>query len=73
MLFFRRRKGRSAVPIAILSSLAFIAAAVWAWDLPLATVGHFFLITLVLTVGLMLLAAVAVLGIKWLQKVLGKR
>lgn len=72
MLFFKKRTNRSPVRIAILSSAAFIGAAVWAWDVPFETVGHYFLMALLLTVGLMLLAGVTVLILKGMQKLLRK-
>lgn len=71
-MFFKKRSNAAAARIATLSSLAFIAAAVWAWDLPLQTVGHYFLITLVLVGALMLLAGIVVLLIKGVQKLLRK-
>lgn len=72
MLFFRKRTNASASRIAIMSSVALVAAAVWAWDVPMETVGHYFLVTLLLLGGLIVLAAITVLVIKGLKKLLRK-
>lgn len=69
MLFFKRRKARSAVFIAILASLSFLALAVWGWGMPLETVGKFFFISLVLILALMLAAVLMVVVFKLIQRV----
>lgn len=68
MLFSRKRKTRSAVTIALMASLAFMALAVWGWGMPLAKVGEFLWISLVLIVGLMLAAVAVVAIMKLLQR-----
>ncbi len=68
MLFSKKRKSGSAIAVALMASLAFMALAIWGWGVPLATVGQFFLISLVLMIGLMLAAVLFVVLIKFLQR-----
>ncbi len=68
MLFSKKRKPSSAIAVALLASLAFMALAIWGWGVPLSTVGQFFLISLVLILGLMAAAIVLVACIKFLQR-----
>lgn len=68
MLFSKKRKPSSALAVALLASLAFMALAIWGWGVPLATVGQFLLISLVLMLGLMVAAIVLVACIKFLQR-----
>lgn len=68
MLFSRKRAHASAARIAIFASVAITVAAVYSWDIPLKTIGQYFLITLVLVGGLVLLAGLTVLVVKGLQK-----
>ncbi len=60
MLFGISRKNRSVVTTSLLAGGAFVALAVWGWDLPLSTVGQFLLISLVCLVAIILVAAVGV-------------
>ena len=68
MLFSKKRNTRSAVTIALMASLAFMALAVWGWGMPLSKVGEFLWISLVLIAGLMLAAVAVVATIKLLQR-----
>lgn len=68
MLFSKKRKPGSAMAVALLASFAFMALAIWGWGVPLKTVGQFFLISLVLIVGVMLAAIVLVACLKLLQR-----
>ncbi|GAB3106349.1 hypothetical protein G8770_07975 [Aestuariicella hydrocarbonica] len=68
MIFSRKNKSRSAASVAVLASLAFLALAVWGWDVPLETLSQFFLISLVLILGLMVAAIGMVVLIKFVQK-----
>ena len=69
MLFSRKRKTRSAVTVALMASLAFMALAVWGWGMPLSKVGEFLWISLVLIVALMIAAVSVVAVIKLLQRI----
>lgn len=60
MIFNRIRKTHPSMAVALLASLAFIALAVWGWNLPLGTVFQFLLICLVLIVVLIAAAALLV-------------
>ena len=68
MLFSKKRKPGSAMAVALLASFAFMALAIWGWGVPLETVGQFFLISVVLIVGVMLAAIVLVACFKFLQR-----
>ena len=66
---FGRRGKRSSTVLALLACLAFVAAAVWAWELPLGKVLQFFWICLLLVMALVLSAALVVWIFKTVQKI----
>ena len=68
MLFSRGRKTRSAVTVALMASLAFMALAVWGWGMPLSKVGEFLWISLVLIAAVMVAAVGGVAVLKLLQR-----
>lgn len=68
MIFSKNRKPQSAIVVALLASLAFMALAVWGWGMPLEKVGQFFLISMLLIVCVMVVAIVAVALLKLLQR-----
>ncbi len=68
MFTFKKRTPRSATAVAILASLAFLALAVWGWEVPLATVGRYFVISLLLIGAVMLAAIVMVLLLRAVSK-----
>ncbi len=68
MFAFRKRKPAAALSTAMLASLAFVALAIWGWNLPLSKAGEFLLIAVVLVVALVLLAAATVALLKFLQR-----
>ncbi len=68
MIFSKNRKPRSAIAVALLASLAFMALAVWGWGMPLEKVGQFFLISMALIVCVMVAAIAAVALLKLLQR-----
>lgn len=59
MIFKKGRQPHTSMSIALLASLAFIALAMWGWDLPAQTVLTFLWICLVLV--LVVIAAAALL------------
>lgn len=60
-MLFRRGKGhRSVMTVAMVAGLAFIALAIYGWDLPVAKAGQFLLITLILVSVLVAAAFLAV-------------
>lgn len=56
MIFGRVNKQRSALGVSLLGSLAFIALAIWGWDLPLEKAFSFFLISAILMMVIMIAA-----------------
>lgn len=56
MIFGRLNKQRSALGVSLLGSLAFIALAIWGWDLPLEKAFSFFLISAILMMVVMIAA-----------------
>lgn len=72
MIFKRGSKPHSSMSVAVLASLAFIALAMWGWDLPGATVLNFLWICLAL-VTVVIAAAALVIAIIKLPHFLRKR
>ncbi|MAZ88069.1 MAG: hypothetical protein CL693_10510 [Cellvibrionaceae bacterium] len=68
MIFSKNRKPKSAIAVALLASLAFMALAVWGWGMPLEKVGQFFLISMALIVCVMVAAITVVALLKLLQR-----
>ena len=73
MIFSRFRSLRSTTGLAVFVCLAFVAAAVWAWDLPLAKVLQYLWICILLVLALVLAAALMLWLVKSLQKIFRRR
>lgn len=63
-MLFRKRKPRSAVTVALIACAAFLALAVYGWDVPLSDLSSF----LIITVGLL----AAIIGAAFLMVILIK-
>ncbi|MYM62110.1 hypothetical protein [Pseudomaricurvus sp. HS19] len=72
MLFGFRRKSRPAFGVAMVASLAFIALAIWGWNVPVDQILSILLACLLLIVGLVLVSAALIVGLKLLRRLLRK-
>ena len=69
MIFSRLKKQKSALGVSLLACLAFIALAVWGWDLPLEAAFSYLLISIVLMMAIMVMAFISA----WLLSLLRDR
>ena len=73
MLFGKRRGLTSTAIWASIGCLAFVAAAIWGWDLSWQQALEFFFICVVLIVAVVLAAALMVAVVKVLQRLLRRK
>ncbi|NIB43709.1 hypothetical protein HBA55_29155 [Pseudomaricurvus alkylphenolicus] len=67
-MFGKKRKPATALSIAMLSSAAFIALAIYGWDLPTESALRFFWMSAIMVGGMMIAAVIMVLLIRLLRR-----
>lgn len=68
-MFFKKRKPRSSIIVTLLASAAFLAMAVYAWDVSVSELMGFLGMLLVLLVALIVAAFICVAIIKLINRV----
>ena len=69
-MFFKKRKPRSSIIVTLLASAAFLAMAVYAWDVPVGELVGFLGMLLVLLVAVIVAAFICVALVKLVGRLL---